>query len=81
MKTSIRNLRAKTKQILSAVQRGETVIISNRGVDYAKIVAADKPQKNQVKEPDMAFGMWADHKDVKDVKAYIDRVRAPRHAR
>jgi len=57
VKASIRELRSKTKQILSAVQRGETVIISNRGQSYAKIVST-KHHENKVSEPDAAYGMW-----------------------
>ena len=82
MKASIRELRSRTKQIMSAVQRGETVIISNHGKDYAQIIAISENKKPmKVHEPDLAFGMWKDHAATKDVKAYLNKIREGRHAR
>ena len=79
MKASIRELRSKTKQILSAVQRGETVIISNRGLSYAKIVAIK--QRAKISEPEAAYGMWDKDETTRDVKAYVNQLRQGRHAR
>lgn len=79
MKASVRELRSKTKQILSAVQRGETVIISNRGQSYAKIVAIKSHSK--VSEPEAAYGMWKKDEETRDVKAYMNRLRQGRNAR
>lgn len=80
MKTGIRELRSKTKQILSAVQRGETVIISNRGQAYAMIVPI-KQKKSKVSEPEAAYGMWNKHSETRNVKEYIKKLREGRHAR
>ncbi len=79
MKASIRELRSKTKQILSAVQRGETVIISNRGQSYAKIVSIKA--ENRAAEPEAAYGMWKNYHEMRDVKAYVNQLRQGRHAR
>lgn len=82
MKASIRELRSRTKQIMSAVQRGETVIISNHGKDYAQIIAISEGKKPlKAHKPDSAYGMWKDHKEMHDVNAYIAKVRQPRYAR
>ena len=82
MKASIRELRSRMKYVMSAVQRGETVIISNHGKDYAQIIAISDNKKNlKVRELDPAFGMWDDHAATKDIKAYINKIRAGRHAR
>ncbi len=80
MEVSIRELRARTKEILRAVERGETVFVSNRGKICARIVSTHIESK-QVKEPDEAYGMWKEHSDKKNVKAVIDRLRKGRHAR
>ena len=80
MKVSIRELRARTKEVLLAVERGETVLVSSRGKTCAKIVAVDaKPDR--VSEPAAAYGMWKDHSDKRNVKSYMDRLRKGRHAR
>ena len=73
MVTSIRELRTSTKEILHAVERGETVWITNRGKTCAKITAAHSPPKPEVK--DEAFGMWKDHKESADVRAYVRKMR------
>lgn len=83
MKVNIRELRARTKEVLRAVERGETVLVSSRGKICAKIVSVNA-EPDRVKEPDTAYGMWkdhADHADKKNVKAYIDHLRKGRHAR
>ncbi|MBI4309170.1 MAG: type II toxin-antitoxin system prevent-host-death family antitoxin [Candidatus Omnitrophica bacterium] len=72
MVTSIRELRASTKEILSAVGRGETVWITNRGKTCAKIVGLDQPKKTK---DHPAFGMWKDHKETEDVHAYLKKIR------
>ncbi len=38
-------------------------------------------KKNLNKKTDLAFGMWKDRKDMKDVKVVIDRLRALRAPR
>lgn len=76
MVTSIRQLRTSTKEILSAVERGETVYITNRGKTCAQITAVK--EKKSVKDHP-AFGMLKDDSLTKDVKQYIRNIRKPRH--
>ena len=73
MVTNIRTLRTSTKEILSAVSRGETVWITNRGKTCAKIVPA-KEKKNLKNDP--AFGMWKDREEMKDPSKYLKKIRA-----
>ncbi len=72
MVTNIRTLRSSTKEILSAVERGETVWITNRGKTCAKIVAV-KEKKLMKDHP--AFGMWKDREDMKNPSKYIRKIR------
>ncbi len=73
MVTNIRQLRSSTKEILSAVERGETVWITNRGKTCAKITPANLPPKTKFK--DEAFGMWKNRKDMENPSEYIHRIR------
>ena len=72
MVANIRQLRTSTKEILNAVERGETVWITNRGKTCAQITAV-KEKKGLKDHP--AFGMWKDRKDMKDPAAYIHNMR------
>ena len=79
MKTTIRQLRSSTREILSAVSRGNTVWITNRGKPCAKIMPVDAATKQA--PADEAFGMWKDRKEMRDVRAYVRAIRKWRHAR
>ncbi len=77
MQVSIRELRASTKQILNAVDRGDTVFIAKRGKIYAKIIPIKQEKRSE--EP-RAFGMWKDNAKVASVRNYIRNLRKGRHA-
>lgn len=79
MKATVRELRASTKAILSAVKRGDTVLVTSRGRPCARIVPVFERKKKH--EHDFLFGMWRDKGEIKSVKKYIDRIRNVRHAR
>ena len=76
MIANIRQLRASTKEILSAVERGDTVFISNRGRTCAKIV----PVKHKAsKERVSLAGLWKNNKKIGSVRQFISKLRKPRH--
>ena len=75
MKSSIRNLRNNIKVVMSAVGRGESVVITNHGKPQAKIVPL-KPSQSQEKED--IFGMWADYPDQRPVTEIIKTWRKGR---
>ena len=78
MKTTIRQLRSSTREILSAVNRGNTVWITNRGKTCAKITPVrDHPR---MAAGDEAFGMWRDRKETRDVHSYVRALRQWRRA-
>ena len=72
MVTTIRQLRSSTKEILSAVERGETVWITNRGKTCAQITAV-KEKRDLKNHP--AFGMWKNREDMKNPSEYIHNMR------
>ncbi len=79
VKASMLDLRHKMKEILSAIDRGETVTILYRGKERAKLVPLDdaKPRRKSITESP-AFGMWKDREDMRDVAAYVRKLREPR---
>ena len=78
MTVNIRMLRASTREILSAVSRGDTVVISNRGKACAQIVPVGA-QKTACSVS--LAGMWKDNKKTVSVHAFLRKLREPRHAR
>ena len=81
MIANIRELRASTKAILRAVDRGDTVIITNRGKPYAKLVPV-KSVKSSKKKVNPLFGIWKDFARIKSKfpRQYVRQLREGRHA-
>lgn len=77
-KTSIRKLRSSTKEILNAISRGDTVLITNRGTPCAKIVPLSDEEKTI--KPSAVYGMWKDHPKTKSVGKYVKDLRKGRYA-
>lgn len=77
MKTSAKDLRTHTRRILEAVERGEDVIITHRGKPRAKVVGVrgKRPSVGTGGEEPL-FGIWKDYEAVKDVEAYVERLRS-----
>ena len=78
MKTTIRQLRSSTKEILSAVNRGNTVWITKRGKPCAKIMPIGASSGSA--PADEVFGMWKARKEMRDVRSYVRRLRKWRRA-
>ena len=79
MKTSTKDLRVHTKRILDAVDRGEEVTITHRGVPRAKLVALRKPRAAKKSGATALFGMWRRHEASRDVAGYVRKLRRGRH--
>jgi prevent-host-death family protein len=77
MKASMKDLRYHTKEIMAAVDRGETVTITRRG----KAAAQLSPLKGATKKSpgkNPMFGIWKDRADLDDVAKYVRKLRAGR---
>ena len=81
MIANIRELRSSTKEILSAVSRGDTVVITHRGKPYAKIIPISPKAKSKNHTNEAAFGMWKNNRKVKSIKKFITQLRKGRYAR
>ena len=76
MKASIVDLRYKTKEILQALERNETVTVLYHGKVKGIINPAGKNPNVRVKDHPF-FGMYRD--DLEYVQDQMDRLRKPRH--
>jgi prevent-host-death family protein len=77
MQASITELRYKTKQILKAVDRRETVELTFHGKVRARIVPVEAPKKRPALKDDPFVGMGKD--DMEPVESIMNRLRAPRY--
>lgn len=79
VKASFVDFRKKSKQIIQALRRNECVTVMYRGKPAAIMHPTGMAGQPVVKAEDQeAFGMWADRKDMKDVAAYVRKLRKPR---
>ena len=76
MKATAKDLRYNLKNIMESVDRGEEVLITNRGQVKARIVPAGAPEATGAENP--FVGMWKDREDLDDVGAYIRELRKGR---
>ncbi len=77
MKATAVDLRRRTKEIMEALDRGESVTITCRGKEKGTIVPKRKKKRRSIAESPMC-GMWKDRADMKDVHAYLRRLRESR---
>ena len=78
MEATTKDLRLHTRELLSATDRGEEVIITYRGKRRAKLVPLHK--RSEIADSNMgrnpAFGIWCDRKE--DVDALVRSLRERR---
>ena len=73
-------LRLNTSKILKKVQRIGSATVTLRGKPVAKLMALNEEKVIRAADHP-AFGMWADREDMKDVHAWLRKVRTPRYLR
>jgi prevent-host-death family protein len=76
MKTTAKNLRFHTKELLETASRGEEVIITYRGRECARLVPFDRKSGKQAE--DELFGIWRDYAHAEDVAGYVRQLRKGR---
>lgn len=79
---TIVDLRYRMKDVLRAIDRGETVTILHRGKKKALLMPiASAPEETAPKTEDQPlFGLWKDREDLADPASYVRNWRLPRHA-
>ena len=78
MKASILDLRYRTKDVLKAVERGETVTVLYRGKEKARIMPMSPARGAGRLADDPAFGMWKNRRDLAKVAQYVRQLRKGR---
>ncbi|VGO21810.1 type II toxin-antitoxin system Phd/YefM family antitoxin [Pontiella sulfatireligans] len=76
MKATAKDLRYNLKGIMESVERGEEVLVTNRGRVKARIVPVGKEE--EAKQDNPFIGMWKDRKDLKDIDAHVRELRKGR---
>lgn len=77
MKASIVDLRYRMKEVLKAVDRGETVTVLYRGKEKARLVPIGPPKNGSIRS-DPAFGMWRQRKDMQKPAQWVEKLRRGR---
>lgn len=75
MKTTAKDLRFHTRELLETVDRGEEVIITYRGKPRARLVPYSTETKETVDTE--LFGMWKERDDI-TVDEYVRNLRKGR---
>ena len=80
MKATIVDLRYRMKDVLRAIDRGESVTVLYRGKAKAEIrpVQPAGPKSKLSDQP--FFGMWKNRSDMKDPSQYVRSIRKNRNA-
>jgi antitoxin (DNA-binding transcriptional repressor) of toxin-antitoxin stability system len=80
MDATIVDLRYRMKDVLRAIDRGETVTVLYRGKPKATLTpvspASDQPRPKTKDQP--LFGIWKDREDLGDPTSYVRNLRRPR---
>lgn len=79
MKATAKELRFHSKDLLAAVGRGDSVVITFRGKPCAKLVPyEDNNLVEHLRSEDSLFGIWRDREDVASVDDYVRDLRKNR---
>ena len=81
MKATFLDLRKRSKDIVRALDRNQSVTLFYRGKAKGVIVPTSSPPCKAASIADhRAFGMWRDRADLKDVHGVVAKLRKARHA-
>jgi prevent-host-death family protein len=79
MKATAKELRFHSKELLDAVARGDSVVITFRGKACAKLVPYEDDRINgPLQHEDSLFGIWRDRDDIESVDDYVRDLRKSR---
>lgn len=80
MEATILDLRYRMKDVLRAIDRGESVTVLYRGKKKARLVPVVEHRKPAKASAHPACGIWADRDEMADPAAYVRKIRRPRFA-
>jgi len=80
MKATFLDLRKRSKEIVKALDRNQSVTLFYRGKAKGVIVPASSPPEKAVSILEhRAFGMWRERADMKSVHGFVAKLRKTRH--
>lgn len=79
VKITLLEMRRNPGKIVEAIERNETVTLSKRGKDIARIVPLARTASKLSLRDDPAVGIWDDRSDMTNPTAYVRNARKPRH--
>ena len=77
MNANIVDLRYRMKNVLLAIDRGETVTVLYRGKEKARLVPISSASTSKTKDQPL-FGLWKDRDDLADPVSFVRKMRRPR---
>ena len=80
MVVTAKQLRLQTSKVLKKVQQVGSLTVTLRGKPVARLSALNQDKGGRLLD-DPAVGMWADRDDMKDVHAWLRKIRTPRYLR
>lgn len=80
MVVTAKQLRLDTSRILRKVQQLGSVTVTLRGKPVAKLSSLKRKPPMRVQDHP-SVGIWADREDMKDVHAWLKKIRTPRYPR
>lgn len=84
MEASFVDLRTKSRQVVEALRRNESVTVTYRGKPLAVMRPIESADSATSTEPPASardhpsFGIWADREDMADPAAWVRELRRPR---
>jgi antitoxin (DNA-binding transcriptional repressor) of toxin-antitoxin stability system len=78
MKVTIQDLRYRAKEMLTAIERGETINLLQHGREIALVVPAHRSRVRGKELANGAFGMWKDRKDLNNAPNVVRTMRQSR---
>ena len=79
MEASVLDLRKKMREVMSAIDHHEHVILTHRGRPRAVILPLKDEKACKVKVADLpAFGLWKERQDIADPVVYVEKLRQTR---
>jgi len=81
MKATTLDLRYRMKDLLAAVEHGETITVLQRGKAIARLVPIEAdPARGELRAHE-ARGLWKDRRDLAEVSGFVRKLRQPRDLR
>lgn len=77
MEISTKDLRSHSRELFSAIDRGEEIILTYHGKPRARITGLHQVQ-NKIAEECPAYGIWKDRDEISSPEKYVRELRKGR---